>query len=153
MKFTPKSDSELNKERLLPEGEYDFEINKAADKTFKTGAVGIALTVMVYAPDGTARLVNDNLVFSDAAMFKVSQFSKCVGLYEKYKEGEISFTDCEGRSGKCKVGIEPEGEYPAKNKIKSYVVPKLKREAQPIDSVAKESQTAQSEKENFDVPF
>lgn len=123
-RFTPKSDNELNAERLLPEGEYDFEVSKAVDKTFKSGSVGIALTLMVFTPDGTSRIVNDNLVFSESAMFKVSQFSKAVELYEKYTLGEIDAADCEGRTGRCKVGIEPEGEYPAKNKIKSYVVPK-----------------------------
>lgn len=137
-KFSPKSDKELNEANLLPVGEYDFEISKAENKTFRSGSTGIALTVMVYTPDGTARLVNDNLVFSDAAMFKVSQFSKCVGLYEKYSAGDIDASDCVHRSGKCRVDIEPEGDYPAKNKIKSYVVPKLKRENQPAESIAQE---------------
>jgi hypothetical protein len=139
--FTPKSDSELNSERLLPKGEYDFEVSKAIDKTFKSGSIGIALTVTVFQPDGTCRLVNDNLVFTDAAMFKVSQFSKCVGLYEKYSQGEINAIDCERRSGRCKVDIEPEGEFPAKNVIKGYVVPKVKPQAQSPDSIAKEQES------------
>jgi hypothetical protein len=147
-KFSPKSDSELNAEKLLPAGEYDFEVTKAINKTFRSGSVGIALTVMVYAPDGTRRLVSDNLVFSDATIFKLSQFSKCVGLYEKYQQGEIDAADCEGKAGRCKLDIEPEGEFPAKNRIKSYVVPKAKREAQNADSIAK-----QQDDPDWDVPF
>lgn len=146
-KFTPKSDKELNAENLLPVGEYDFEITKAINKQFQTGSQGIALTVMVFTADGTGRLVNDNLVFSDKAMFKVSQFAKATGLYEKYSQGEIDASDCERRTGRCKVDIEPEGEYPAKNKIKSYVAPKANRQAQDADSIAREQSDP-----DWDVP-
>jgi hypothetical protein len=122
--FTPKSDSELNAERLLPDGEYGFEILGAENKRFGTGSEGIALKVGVYLPTGACRFVNDNLVFTDKAMFKVSQFCKCVGLYERYKAGQLDAEDCKGRTGRCKLATEPEGEFQAKNKVSSYIVPK-----------------------------
>lgn len=125
--FTPKSDSELQNERLLEIAEYDFSIIKAEDKKSKTtGAEMIALTVGVYTGEGDRQQwVNDFLVFTDKAMFKVSQFCKATGLYGLYKAGNLSARDCHGRVGRCKVGIEPERDgYPAKNKITSYVIPK-----------------------------
>lgn len=124
--FVPKTDSELAAERLLPKGEYDFDIIKAENKTSKTsGAPMIVLTVGVYPGDSDRQQwVTDNLVFVEKAMFKVSQFAKAVGLEAAYRAGNIDAQDCVGRAGRCKVDIEPEGEYPAKNKITSYVIPK-----------------------------
>lgn len=153
--FNPKSESELNAERLLPKGEYDFEIGKAVNKQFSTGSQGIALTLNVYQPDGTFRLVNDNLIFMDSCMFKVSNFCKATGLYEHYKAGNLDASDCEGRGGKCKLDIEPEGEYPAKNKVTSYVVPKeQKRPSQPqAVKIKTEVKAAEPAPVDEDVPF
>lgn len=154
--FTPKSDSELQSERLLPKGEYDFEILKAENKISKTSGAGmIALTVGVYTGNGDRQQwVNDNLVFVEKAMFKVSQFAKATGLYQLYKAGRIDAQDCVGRGGRCKVDIEPEGDYPAKNKITSYVAPKevapLARESAPAPV---QSQTATPPPAEDDVPF
>lgn len=122
--FKPKTDKELQAENLLPVGEYDFEILGAENKTFRTGSEGIALKVGVFTSTGAQRFVNDNLIFQDSCMFKVSNFAKCVGLYEAYKAGNIDAQDCVGRTGKCKLKIEEQGEYPAKNTVASYVVPK-----------------------------
>jgi hypothetical protein len=122
--FNPKSDKEIAAENLLPAGEYDFEIIGAENKRFSTGSEGIALRVGVYTSTGAQRFVNDNLIFQDNCMFKVSNFAKSVGLYDAYKAGNIDAQDCIGRSGKCKLKIEPEGDYPAKNSVASYVAPK-----------------------------
>jgi hypothetical protein len=153
--FKPKSDSELNSERLLPKAEYDFEVTKAEDKRFSTGSEGIALTVMLFVSDGTQRLCNDNLVFSEKAMFKVSNFAKATGLYEQYKAGRIDASDCEGRVGRCKVDIEPEGEFPAKNKITTYVVPKEARkpEQKQAVKVTPAPQAEPADDDSSDVPF
>lgn len=130
--FIPKSDKELNDERLLPEGEYDFEVVKAENKISKPkngereGSPMIKLDIRLYLDDGAMRMVSDFLVFKESSMFKISQFSKCVGLYELYKAGKIDAEDCVGRGGKLKLKIDPEGEFPSKNSVKSYVVPKKK---------------------------
>lgn len=153
--FTPKSDKELAAENLLPVGEYDFEILGAENKTFNTGSEGIALKVGIYTSSGAVRFVNDNLIFVDKAMFKVSQFCKCVGLYESYKAGNLDAEDCKARAGKCKIGIEPEGEYPAKNKVSSYVIPKeFKKPEQPQSLKMATAPIAETKPEaEDDVPF
>lgn len=122
--FKPKTDKELQAENLLPIGEYDFEILGAENKTFRTGSEGIALKVGVFTSSGAQRFVNDNLIFQDNCMFKVSNFCKCVGLYEAYKAGNLDAEDCKGRGGKLRLKIEEEGEYPAKNVVANYVAPK-----------------------------
>ena len=151
--FTPKSDSELNAERLLPKGEYDFEIGKAENKLFKTGSQGIALTLNVYTPDGSIRLVNDNLIFMDSCMFKVSNFCKATGLYEHYKAGNLDAQDCVSRAGKCRIDIEAEGEFPAKNKVTSYVVPKEQRKAPQPQAAKVVVATKATEPDSDETPF
>lgn len=151
--FTPKSDKELNEENLWPEAEYDFEVIKADDKKFNTGSLGIALSIRLYDQDGAMRMVNDNLVFTDRAMFKVSQFCKCVGLYEQYKAGRLDAADCQQRSGRLKLGIEPEGEYPAKNKVKTYIVPKEMRKPAQAQAAKVTAPALQANSEPDDCPF
>jgi hypothetical protein len=155
--FQPKTEKELASENLLPVGEYDFEVLGAANKTSqRTGAQMIELKVGVYLPTGAVRFVNDNLVFVDKAIFKISQFCKCTGLYERYKAGQLDAEDCKGRSGKLKLGIEPEGEYPAKNKVSSYVIPKEFRKPEQAQSVKIETPAALTNaapEVEDDVPF
>lgn len=149
--FIPKSESDLNAERLLPKGEYDFEIGKAENKRFSTGSEGIALTVNIFTQDGAIRLVNDNLIFMESCMFKLSNFCKATGLYEHYKAGRLDAADCVGRNGRCKLDIEPEGEYPAKNKVTSYVVPKDQR--RPAPARPSSPTPATNPPDEDDVPF
>lgn len=124
--FRPKTDKELAAENLLPiDPIYDFEVMGAElTRSKSSGNEMIALKVGVFTETGACRFVNDNLVFTEKAMFKVSQFCKATGLYERYKAGNLDAEDCKGRTGKLKLGIEPEGEFPAKNKVASYIIPK-----------------------------
>lgn len=132
MRFTPKTDDELNKERLLPEGEYDAEVTRAKDDKSKTsGADMIKLTLTVYGPDGLGRLIDDYLVSTPNAVFKVNQFAKAAGLKEKYDSGVITADDCVGRGVRVKVGYdEGDGQYQAKNKISAYIDPNKRRTVQ-----------------------
>lgn len=129
MKFTPKSDKELAEERLMPEGEYGFEISGGEDKTSKAGNDMIELTVRVFKPDGSFNLVTDYLM--EAILYKVSHASKACGLEDKYLAGSLSGSDFIGKTGMLKLGIQKDkdGTYPDKNVVKDYVVPKDGEEA------------------------
>lgn len=120
MKFTPKSEKEINDERLLPEGEYSFEVSGAEAAQSKKGNDMIVLTVRVYKPDGSFVLVTDYLL--EAMLYKLLHFCQAVGLEEKYNQGILDANDCIGKTGVLKLKIDPEGDYPAKNSIKDYVV-------------------------------
>jgi hypothetical protein len=124
MKFTPKSDKEISEERLLPEGTYGFEISGGVDKQSKAGNDMIELTVRVFKPDGTFLLVTDYLM--EAILYKVSHAAKACGLEDKYNAGTLLGEDFIGKTGELKLGIQKDknGQYPDKNVIKDYVVPK-----------------------------
>lgn len=124
MKFTPKSDKELAEERIMPEGEYGFEISGGEDKTSKAGNEMIQLTVRVFKDDGKFNLVTDYLM--ESMMYKISHAAKACGLEDKYNLGQLTGEDFIGKTGMLKLGIQKdkEGQYPDKNVIKDYIVPK-----------------------------
>ena len=127
MKFQPKTDKELAEENLLPEGQYPFEISGAEDTVSKSSGLDmIELTVRVYKSDGNFNLVTDYLSSSPKAAFKLSNISKACGLKDKYDAGELNSHDFVGKTGEVNLKIQkdPSGQYPDRNAVASYVVPK-----------------------------
>lgn len=124
MKFKPKSDKELAEERLLPEGQYSFEISQAENRISKAGNEMIELLVRVYKPDGSFMLVSDYLM--ESVLYKVSHASKACGLEDSYNKGELKADDFIGKTGYLKLGIQKDknGVYPDKNMVRDYIVPK-----------------------------
>lgn len=121
MKFTAKTDKEIGSMGLLPKGEYDFEVSKATDEISKEkGNEMIKLTLGVYSISGDKVTVLDYIL--EAMAYKLKHFCDAVGLAKEYAEGHITADMCVNRSGRCKVGIEPETEkYSAKNTVKDYL--------------------------------
>lgn len=124
MRFTPKSEKEIAEANLLPEGEYPFEISTGADKISKSGNEMIELWVRIYKPDGQFNQVADYLLESMA--YKLRHAAEACGLLDKYEAGSIVGTDFIGKTGMLKLGItkDKNGQYPDKNGIKDYIVPK-----------------------------
>lgn len=149
MKFTPKTDKELAEEKLLPEGEYGFEISGAEEKISKAGNDMIVLTVRVFKDDGSFILVTDYLL--ESIMYKINHACKACGLFDKYELGELSARDFIGKTGHLKLVIQKDknGEYPDKNSIKDYIVPKEgEKPVKPKGSIAKEKDELEDE-----IPF
>lgn len=129
MKFTPKSEQQLEaerleaeKNRLMPYGTVcDFETVEASNERSGKGSDMIKLIVKVFAPNGEERMFNDYLV----ATFehKLRHAASACGVLDKYENGELDATDFLYKSGKCIMGIERDktGNYPPKNKIADYV--------------------------------
>ena len=124
MKFTPKSDKEIAEEKLLPEGQYPFEISGGEDTTSKAGNDMIKLTVRVFKDDGTFVLVSDYLM--EQMLYKIKHACDACGLTEKYNAGELLGSDFIGRTGELKLKIQEDktGQYQARNSIADYIVPK-----------------------------
>lgn len=150
MKFTPKSDKELAEERLIPEGTYGFEISGGVDKVSKAGNEMIELTVRVFKPDGNFVLVTDYLM--EAILYKVSHAAKACGLEDKYNAGNLHGEDFIGKTGELKLGIQKDknGQYPDKNVVKDYIVPKDGEEAKIPKGSNKAAETGIDEDE---IPF
>lgn len=166
MKFTPKTEQELQSARLLPEGTYAFDVLSAEDRLSKAGNEMIALELLVYTQDGGTRKVRDFLM--EKMAFKLAAFARTTGLTAKYSEGRISSEDCLGKSGWLKLTVESgkpkadgSGNYPDRNSVKDYTTEKQSKVANltaPSAAPAKASEkaadaAAASSGLDEDVPF
>lgn len=126
MRFEPKSEKEIAEANLWPAGEYDFEITEAAEEVSKKGNDMVHLQVTIYNQDGNSRRVDDYLVSTNEAAFKLRQFAESVGLLTQYEGGEITADEMIGRAGRCKVIVKKDntGQYADKNAIGAYLKPK-----------------------------
>lgn len=127
MKTNPKTDEQLHDEAMLPEGEYDFSIDKAEDKVSKKGREAgqtepdmIQLDLTVFSSKGDRR-VRDWIVSTMA--WKLKHFCYAVGLGEAYERGDISADGLVGRCGKLllKKG-KANGDFAPRNEVKDYIV-------------------------------
>lgn len=122
MRFTPKTEKEVNKFDLLAKGDYDFEVVKA-ENTFskKTGAEMIKLELDVFSESGYRNRVFDYLLGS--VEYKVKHFCDATALKPEYDAGELTADMCIGRSGRCSIGIQIDkaGQYQDKNIVKDYI--------------------------------
>lgn len=124
MEFTPKTEAEINEERLLPEGIYDFEVQAAEHTVSKSsGKEMIKIALRVWGDSGGTNLVNDYLM-GGGMLYKLLHFCSATGLMAHYEAGTLCADDCIGHCGKVALKLEPAGQYPAKNSVKDYVVDK-----------------------------
>lgn len=120
MKFTPKSEKEIQDENLFPAGVYPFEVVKAEDETSKSGNEMIHLKLRVFSGART-QFVDDYLLESMA--YKLRHAAVTLGLESEYESGRIAASDFEGKEGYLKLIIKKDkkGEYPDKNAVGDYV--------------------------------
>jgi hypothetical protein len=121
MQFAAKTESQIREESLIPEGEYDFTVVQAANKTSKAGNDMIQLDLDIFV-GGAERPMKDWLM--EKMAFKLLHFCSATGLIAKYESGSLDAQDCVGKSGKLTVVIKDgQGAYGKQNSIKDYVVP------------------------------
>lgn len=148
MRFQPKTEKEIAEANLLPIGEYDFEVTDAVEKQSKAGNDMVELAIKVYDTEGVGRIVNDWLVDTEKAAFKIRHFAEAVGLLPDYERGSIPAEIMVGRAGRCKVSIKKDttGQYPDKNGIADYIKAKVTNGAAPRSPVTAADL-------NDDIPF
>lgn len=127
MRFTPKSEAELSTPtgfEPFPAGEYPFEVLEATEEISKSsGNPMVKLNIAIFNDEGRKRFVYDYLVGSERALFKVRGFAEAAGMLDSYERGEMMPEDMVGRTGKCRVVVDNNPEFGAKNKIAAYVKP------------------------------
>jgi len=128
MRFQSKTDEQLNDEAMLPEGEYDFTVDKAEERVSKKakeqGATEpdmIQVDLTIFSPRGD-RKIRDWVM--EKLPWKLKHFAYAIGLGKEYEAGDLQPTSIVGRSGKLflKKG-KPNGDFAARNEVKDYVVP------------------------------
>lgn len=134
--FKPMSDEEINvlqNRELLKDGVYPFVVKEMSEQHSKNGNPMLKVRLEVVVNQNHKVSIFDYLVSTEKMMFKLKHFCEALGLIESYAKGSFSFSDCIGRSGKCKIAIDkgsakPDGSgfYPDKNIVKDYVSHDLK---------------------------
>lgn len=134
MKFTPKTEEQINSENLLPNGIYPFEITAAQDTSSKSGNEMIKLTIKVWDAEGDERLIYDYLLESMA--FKLRHAAEVCGLIEKYEQGVLTASDFIGKNGAVKISIRKDktGQYKDQNQVVDYIVQKTTEHGQALPS-------------------
>lgn len=134
MKFTPKTDEQIQQDRLLPDGVYDFEVMSAEDATSKTGKDMIALTLRVFLPSGSAIQLKDWLLADDTMAWKLKKFCETIGMLEQYESGQFYAEDLDGRAGKVRIGSKTDPEFGPQNRVVGYGEASRKAKAEPHPS-------------------
>lgn len=118
MKFTPKTDRELEELHLLQDGEYSAEVIEAIDTQSKTGLDMIALKISVNN-NYSSKILNDWLL--ESFPVKLKHFCKSCNILEKYDSGDISAKDCIGKKIKVKVTTKADENGKKWNRIEDYL--------------------------------
>jgi len=120
MKFTPKTQEQIDTENLLPEGAYDAEITSAEEKTSKKGNPMIEVNLKVYGANGGFRIVRDWLM--EAVPHKLLHCAESLNLRAEYDAGEITSVLLQGKSTAVLIGQNAAiGDFRASNKVIDYL--------------------------------
>lgn len=119
MKFQSRTEEEIEKERLLPEGTYPFTVKTAVETKSKKGNDMIALDLIIHSDRGDWNMKDWLLA---AFALKLCHFCRHMGLEDKYKDGTLTAEDCDQRQGFCKITQEPgQGNFGPQNRVDDYV--------------------------------
>lgn len=147
--FTPKSEEELLKDMLWPEGQYAFQVLEAQQKPSKSGNEMIVIKMILINSSNQNKTINDYLMCDlSSQLLKLRNFCHTVGLGNQFESGRLCAEDCIGKEGILelkRVGERKVGDavYPPANNVKDYVV------SQKAKSVA----VKQDEFKDDDLPF
>ena len=149
MRFSPKTEEEINTSNLIEKGEYPFLIFDAIDYISKSSQKEmIKLFVRIWDINGHERTICDYL--GEDMAYKLRHFSEATGLLDKYNTGELKPSDCVNKQGHLKLDIQKgkaKGDgtfYGDSNTIKDYIVGEVKPK-QPL--------SFDKDMPNDDVPF
>jgi hypothetical protein len=119
MIFEPKTREQIKDEKLLPAGEYTFQVTAAKDDVSQAGNSMLTLTLSVNGPNGK-RLVTDWIRSNDEE--KILGFCEATGTVDLYASGKLGAADCLGLAGHVKLKVAPaKGSFDAKNMVQLYI--------------------------------
>lgn len=122
MRVEPKSEAEIQALNLRNPGEYDFAVLEAEEKLSQKGNEMVELKIQMEDSEGRRFTLFDYLVSIDSMAYKVRHFAEATGLLPEYEKGDMAAEYMIGRTGRCKVGVQPaKGAYPAKNVVADYI--------------------------------
>ena len=124
MAYTPKTEDQLAKEGLMPNGVYDAEVVETSDKQSKKGNDMFTLKLRVFNDDGSSRFIYDYIVMgTNFGERKLRHAADACGLIDTYNAGSLTAGDFLNTS--CKVEVAQQNGTPAyptpKNIVSDYI--------------------------------
>lgn len=115
-----------NFSKLIPAGDYSFEVISAEDAISKNGNEYIKLNLAITEESG-----KKHTLF--AYLFNAWQvYNFCVGIneVELYENGELNPVKILGKKGKVRLDIKKDlaGKFPDQNKVVKYIRPSSEQE-------------------------
>jgi hypothetical protein len=122
MNFEAMTQKEIDDNRLLPKGDYDFEVIDAWETRSSAGNDMIELQVRISA-NGHSRTLADYLLAQRPE--KLLHCTQACGIEDRYNAGQVADNDFKGKRGRLRLGVERARQgYPPRNVIADYIVPK-----------------------------
>lgn len=126
MQFTPKTEEEIQRSRLLPKGPYPFTVAESTEKASQSeknpGKMMAVLKLILHADHGDFFQTDR---FADWFMaHKLRHFAETVGKLADYEKGSLVFTDnrFQGATGYLWLGEETDKRSgDLKNTVKDYL--------------------------------
>jgi len=120
MNWKPKTEDEIARERLAPEGLTPFTVLEATPSVSKKGKDMLTLKLNIHADDGCDYFIFD-YVSPHFMAHKFRHFFCAVNRLNDYERGTVDTAGLVGCEGYCDVGVQDaKGDYPAKNIIRDY---------------------------------
>lgn len=128
--LTEDSTSTTKEFPTLPNGRYQFEVVKVTGKEYlphagsKIGKCAELDLQLRVEGEGKEVTVFDRLYSDPKTIWKMTAFAKCIGVFKAgMTPGEL-LRSAETNIGWADITLRPAtNEYPARNEVKSYVVP------------------------------
>lgn len=86
--------------RLLPEGDYDFTVEDVNYGRTKTGNNMVTVKLIIKVPGENDVHVDDRLIFTVKAQWKLVSFFKSIGLFEEAQTSGMNWDHVPDRSGR-----------------------------------------------------
>lgn len=128
----PEDSDGLSFFRPIPEGEYEFMVDDLEYQTSKSGAPMILLKLIIPQPEKSVR-VNDRLVLTKNAQWKLVQFWKSIGRFAEAQTKGMDWDHLPDAKGRLIISHRL---YNGKtyNEVKRYVIPSAPAVAAPAQT-------------------
>jgi hypothetical protein len=124
MRFTPKTEAQINEGKLLKPGYGDFQVIKVEEKYSEKAACDmLILTLKVWDESGKEGLITDYILNNDRFEWKLRHFFYSAGIGHLYEKGDVSPEDLMGAQGQLIIITKKDktGQYPDQSAVKDYI--------------------------------
>lgn len=132
MKVAPVDEKEYSMRNVWPKGVYPCTVAKCEEgASKKSGDPFFKCEVQIFNDAGNYRTVTSYIMGAGKAAWQLRSAAEAFNVLEKYRAGELTTHDIEGKNAYAKVGVEEDesGQYGPKNIIREFTAKPPKSKA------------------------